>query len=361
MAIALLPAAAENLLTCAAAALLESVPFVLAGEALASLPRARTLAAFVGCGCGGGPSARSLPAAVTVAMTFGPTAAVLRFGVAVIIARLRKLPAHCSRTQSEPLTQLRALLPAALCGGVFACVRALLPGLHASPLVAFGIGALSGFVAAPCALGVTAIAGSLRALAAPAAFGFLSIAGICDLRAFAAIDHDRPSHDACSYLLCATACAIVAVRGGAALVNPHFTVPLAISAALLCALAWRHRKARARRPRIAALIMLAGSLSSVNPPAYHATETTLSQAFAGERLDFTGELTQSGGRMSLVRYAITCCRADASPIVVRLRRPLAQRGWIRAHGILVQTQDGLQLLPSRIETIAPPSDPFVYR
>jgi uncharacterized membrane protein YcgQ (UPF0703/DUF1980 family) len=115
--------------------------------------------------------------------------------------------------------------------------------------------------------------------------------------------------------------------------------------------------------RIAPIVMLAGAVLAAPPPDYHATETTLADAFAGERIDFTGLLTHTGSAATLVRYAITCCRADAAPIVVRLERnpPERLRGWMHAQGTLVNGKDGLQLRVERIREIPAPADPFVYR
>jgi uncharacterized membrane protein YcgQ (UPF0703/DUF1980 family) len=98
-------------------------------------------------------------------------------------------------------------------------------------------------------------------------------------------------------------------------------------------------------------------------PEYHATETTLSDAFAGERVDFTGVLTRTGDAATLVRYAITCCRADAAPVVIRLldAPPAAAHGWMHARGVLVAREDDLRLRADALTPIAPPADPFVYR
>ena len=62
--------------------------------------------------------------------------------------------------------------------------------------------------------------------------------------------------------------------------------------------------------------MLAGVMVAAPPPAYTMTETTLTDLFPGERLDFTGRLARNGDSAALVRYAITCCRADATPVAV---------------------------------------------
>ncbi len=108
--------------------------------------------------------------------------------------------------------------------------------------------------------------------------------------------------------------------------------------------------------------MIAGAILTAPAPEYHATQTTLADAFAGERLDFTGVATQTGGATTLVRYAITCCRADAAPVVVRLSRAQPNlRGWVRARGLLTGDASGLRLRVEELQTIPAPADPFVYR
>jgi uncharacterized membrane protein YcgQ (UPF0703/DUF1980 family) len=80
-------------------------------------------------------------------------------------------------------------------------------------------------------------------------------------------------------------------------------------------------------------------------------------------LTFTGVLTRQGRSCALVRYAITCCRADAAPIAVRLdRTPSYPAGtWLRVKGQIESLRGDLRLDPQQVERIAPPSDPFVYR
>jgi len=69
--------------------------------------------------------------------------------------------------------------------------------------------------------------------------------------------------------------------------------------------------------------MLAGALLGAPAPAYRETETTMTGLFAGEHLTFTGALVREGAHDAVVRYAVTCCRADAAPVVVRLTRRVA--------------------------------------
>jgi uncharacterized membrane protein YcgQ (UPF0703/DUF1980 family) len=63
-----------------------------------------------------------------------------------------------------------------------------------------------------------------------------------------------------------------------------------------------------------------------------------------------------------VRYAITCCRADAAPIAVRLERPPAYAAgtWLRVDGIMEDRGGAMQLKTRRVDRVAAPNDPFVY-
>jgi uncharacterized membrane protein YcgQ (UPF0703/DUF1980 family) len=98
-------------------------------------------------------------------------------------------------------------------------------------------------------------------------------------------------------------------------------------------------------------------------PAYRATETTLADAFAGERVDFTGVAVHERTTSALVRYAITCCRADAAPVALALDRNLASFDgrWMHARGVIEDDGGALRLHVAELAPVAPPSDPFVYR
>jgi hypothetical protein len=343
--------------------LLESAPFILAAAVLTQAPRWNArIEAYLGCGCGVGPSARSLPAAAATCLVFGPFVAGARLLAAMLIARLSGVR-HAGAHRSSLLSELRLILPVALIG---ACAALLLPaiaGAHANSALTFVAGAAAAFFIAPCALGGVAFAAALRSLLPAAATGFLCVSGILDLRVWLHRRGDEKLHDSSAYALFALACGIVAAHDGAGLIHPYLARALWPCAAGAAYAAYRFRGERCAALRIAPVIMLFGAVLAAPPPEYHATETTIADAFAGEDLDFTGVLTRTGNAATLVRYAITCCRADAAPIVIRLMRapPPALHGWVHAHGVLMQQGNDLRLRAQTLTGITPPADPFVYR
>ncbi|MHB8440861.1 MAG: TIGR03943 family putative permease subunit [Candidatus Tyrphobacter sp.] len=368
--LAVLPAhAVRGVLATAAGSLFEGTPFILAGIAaqalLSRFPATRaSLAAllpFLGCGCGSGASARSLPAAAATAMTFGPLPALLRVAAALLVSRFSSRRS-CEHAEAFP-AQLAALLPAAVLAGLASHAFGEIDLARASPFLQWLGGALAGFATAPCALGAVALAAALHARAPFAALGMLCTSGIIDARALLRARVSPVSHDAVAYTILALALSLVAWHGGDALVHPRFCLPLASCAAACAALAIAHRRTQSPRARLAPALMLAGAVLGAPAPVYTATETTLTDLFAGEHLTFTGTLVHGVRADALVRFAITCCRADAAPVVVRLagRVHAASGTWIHAQGVVAQTGDDLRLTVRRVETIAPPSDPFIYR
>jgi hypothetical protein len=368
VAAAVVPATvALGTLATAASALLEATPFVAGGTALAAIVRRPHLAALLGCGCGRGPAARSIPAALATWLVFGPSVAIARFVAALAIARVLERGVR-SRTGAahshlSVLAELTALLPAAAIAGVVAQLPAYADVRHFSPLVQMASGALLGFAAAPCGLGAVAVGGALHRSAPLAAYSFLCVAGLADLRSIAVRAVHKPGHDVVAYALLAAALGIVGLRKGAALVHPAIAAALLGCAIAAIATAIAHRRHRSAGTRLAPALMLAGALVSAPPPAYHATETTLADAFAGEALTFSGTLVRSRDTAALVRYAITCCRADATPVVLRLARvPQFRPGtWLRADGTIALEGGEQRLEARRIEPISPPADPFTYR
>jgi uncharacterized membrane protein YcgQ (UPF0703/DUF1980 family) len=89
----------------------------------------------------------------------------------------------------------------------------------------------------------------------------------------------------------------------------------------------------------------------------------MSDLFAGERLTFTGALTREGAQSAIVRYAITCCRADAAPVAIRLQRtpPYSAGTWLRIDGRIENLAGELRLVAQRTVRVAAPTDPFIYR
>ena len=347
----------------AAAMLLESAPFVLAGAIALRAPWhwSGRIAAYLGCGCGAGPSARSLPAAAAAWIAFGPLVAAARLAGAILIeSALRKRV--CAHASSSALAQLRGIWPLAIAGAILVPLFPAIVGARAPSAIVFTVAALTAFISSPCGLGTIGVASIARTVAPAAAAGFLCVAGIVDLRTFVRARGAHDGHDCLAYALASLACILVAMRGGAALVNPKIALALWPCAIAFAGLSIRYRTHANAALRVAPAIMLTGCVLAAPAPIYRATETTLSDAFAGERLDFTGVVVRSGSTAALVRYAITCCRADAAPVAVRLDSPAQlRRGWARARGTLVERREGLRLRADSIEPISAPTDPFVYR
>jgi DUF1980 C-terminal domain len=360
------PDSLRSALAAAAGSLFESVPFLFAGLVAARLlGKYRHAVDFVGCGCGSGPSARSLPAGAATWLLFGPLVAAARFAAALLCARLLHARRSCANhlPALHPLAELAALLPSSLlAGAAFVCFSTFDPAAL-SPLGEIALGGTIGFCAAPCGLGAVAVAAALRARAPLAAAAFLCVAGIADLRALHRVAHLSEEHDALAYALLALALALVAWRHGGSLIAPSIAVPVGACAAVAIFYATIYRRQQSWRSRIAPALMLAGVLVGAPPPSYHATETTLADLFAGEHLSFTGRLTREGARAALVRYAITCCRADAAPIAVRVDpAPRDSDGaWLRVEGRVESVAGNLRLVPESIARIGPPPDPFIYR
>lgn len=348
----------------AAATLLESAPFFIGAAVLLRSPLrlSARMVPYLGCGCGAGPSARSLPAAAAACVVFGPLAAGARLAAAIVIDRAVLRRKSCTHSDDSVLAQLCALVPVAAIGGVISLFAPVLFGAHVRAAQAFAGAALFGFFAAPCGIGAIALAGAVRASLPAASAGLLCVAGIFDLRTWLPHKHSAAGHDALAYAIAALAFALVAAHHGAGLLHPWFAFALWPCSIVAAFLAYRHRAERAAKLRIAPVIMLAGAVLAAPPPVYHATETTLADAFPGERVDFTGAVTQTGNATTLVRFAITCCRADAAPIVIRLEKAQPRlNGWVRARGVLVSKNGDLRLRAQSLHAIPPPADPFVYR
>lgn len=339
---------------CAASVVLESLPYLAAGIVLTRAigPRAQQLVAYLGCGCSGGPAARSLPAALATGLIFGFPVALARVLAAAALARIR--PAHIHAHRDSLLAEIGTLVPAAsIAGAIAAVVPAQTIASWPAPL-AFAAGAVLGIAASPCALGGVALAASLHAHAFAAA-GVLCTAGIVNVP----LPRWTLRDDRGAYLLLALACALVAWQHGDALVHPRMTLPLACTASICLALATRARYASGAATMLA-LAIVAVAVTGAPAPHYTANETTLADAFAGEHVSFSGIAVTRDGRTALVRYAITCCRADAAPVSVLLDRTASNGQWFHGDGELRSCGAALCLHAGRLDPIAPPPDPFVY-
>jgi len=363
VAIALAALAPQTLMAIGASAVsvvLESLPYLAVATVLSPLVGryAHTLVAYAGCGCGAGPSARSIPAAIATAALFGTPVALARVALASLVARMQ--PSH-DHAGGNLLRELVDLLPAALLAAMAMYWAPALPLRVVHPIVLLVAGALLGVAASPCALGGVALAASLHASAPIAAIGVLCTAGIAPrLPAWPA---HATTHDPFAYALLALTCAAVAAHHGGALVHPRMTIPLALCAIYCALLAWRFRSSTARTPRWVAAMAFGVVIIGAPAPLYRATETTLSDAFVGERVDFTGVAVRQRATSALVRYAITCCRADAAPVALALDRSLAgfDGHWMRARGTIEDSGGALRLHVAALAPVTPPADPFVYR
>ncbi len=358
------PETTRMLLASAASVLFEATPYLVGTALLARIARrALWLLPYAGCGCGGGPSARSIPATLATAAIFGPWIALARFAAAASAAHT-VVRRHGHDEEETILGALVRLVPSAAMAAAAALV---LPVLHVGALpnlVQFVCGAAFGFVASPCALGAAAIGAAVRAHSAYAAFGFLCVAGIVDVQTiFGSHRHEHNmDRDAIAYAVLAFASGLLAYEHGAALVHPHIAIALAAASAALPFQA-RPSSGGGHPARLVVALMLFAVVAGAPQPEYVASETTLTDAFAGEHVDFTGVLARSAASATLVRYAITCCRADAQPVMLALRvpPPFPNHTWLHATGILERSKGELVLRADYLEPVAPPSDPFTYR
>ncbi len=397
---ALGPAALHEALAAAAGTLFEAAPFVLVAELLPQ--RFGFLAQVAGCGCRGRlPGALSLPATALCWIAFGPWITLGRLALSLASLRISDR-LHVARTGAPPAPDaLSDLVVLAACAALATlAVRVLFaaPAAAAQPLgglMALGCGLGLG-LAAPCALAAVAIAAALAPHLLPAAAGILLTGGtiawprtpLLRLRAPGkghATDRLRPDGGCRSarrrsilvrVALAGALFALVQMRVPG-FVNPRLLPVIALGAPLALVSAGRIALTRSagrdvsaggskpgdgRAALIPAIMLLAVATGSPLPSAV-ADATQLADAYPGERLSFLGILHRLGGASVLERFEITCCRADASPVTVRLARPIgaAEGSWVAATGILVPSSYGLELRPDRWHVTTPPSDPFVYR
>jgi hypothetical protein len=367
------PATLANVVATAASTLFEAAPLLLIAASLGpALPGGlrHWPVALLGCGCGKLPGALSLPATALCWFSFGPAVALGRWSAAFSgVALFRR---HGVSNEHEPrvFEQLTAVAGFSLLGALMsAALRSAMFGdvLAAAPAPAlFLIGVTTGMLA-PCTLGSIAFAASVHATMPALAGGVLWSTGLF------ALPLPRAQHDPQTpvergiaarplYAAMALACAGVAVRGGAALVHPKLAPWVALGALVA---ARRALFTRARVPpatAIAVLAMLGTAVSANTSARENAPATAFDALVVGERVHLSAQLAGQT-RATLVRYAITCCRADAAPIAVRLDRTLSFRSgtWVAVDGTVVADAGGALVHVLRVRLISAPPDPFLYR
>ena len=360
----------RGMLATAASTLFESTPFILAGLALGAAVRGNRLSALLGCGCGMGPSARSLPAAVATGIVFGPLVAAARFTAAWLSSRLLRGPASavCSHATS-PLDDLRALLPAAIGAGVAMHAASVYDLARAAPVAQLLAGAALAFAASPCALGAVAFAGALHVRSAIVAAGFLAVAGIGDLRALSyGFGRSRAPWRSHAARRTRLRNRIAGARSGLYPARRRAGASGVLPSAGHCGGRVRHRGGALSRARTAARARRAGD---------HAGGSPLERACAGvsrDRDDDDGSLR--GRTPDVYRRAGSRGRA-------RRRRPLRRHVLPRRRnadrrppnappGVSERNVDsrrrrranGRRFVapsPERITRVPAPADPFVYR
>jgi hypothetical protein len=168
-----------------------------------------------------------------------------------------------------------------------------------------------------------------------------------------------------NYALLGLACIILVAGGPGGFVHPRLLPAIALAAATCLFLTLRRDEALRTNASIALPLALAGALVAGSPlPRSDVDATNLADAYPGASVRFTGTTRRRGKSSLLVRYAITCCRADASPVALRTERRFEVRDgtWIEASGTIGRDSRGeLVLRTGTWREIAPPADPFIYR
>ena len=321
---------------------------------------ARWLTALAGCGCGPLPGALSLPSAGIALYAFGPALAAARLAAGGLVAWSR-CRHEIDGLPPDPLDQLAALVPFALAGGFAAEVLRLEAG-HAAgwPAVQFLAGAVAG-LASPCALGTLAFAASVRQTAPGLAWGLAATAGLVPLVARHAVVRRTAIDARVAYGMLALSALGLVRAGGAGLVHPRLIAPLVLCA-LASLVASAVRPGRRCAPLAPALICAALVCGSPAPRAGLVGGPS-ADAFAGQAVRFTGVVRQTPAFDELVRFEMTCCRADAHPVALRLDRRSGLRDgtWAAVAGTFRASAGGLVVQVSRIAAAAAPRDPFLYR
>ncbi len=363
--IAAAPDLTRSALASGAAVLLETLPYAAAAAILRPLLGrfAPHVVSYAGCGCSVGAGARSIPSALACAAMFGPNVAFARWIAAIAVSALRRDSSHAHEHSDAPLiSDLATLAPAAALAGAVNVAAPALALAHCSPVVQFIAGATFGFAAAPCALGGVALASALHAQSPIASYATLGVAGIIDLRVWWRAYAPHVNGDRVSYVILALASAIVAYQHGASLIHPRMTPALWGCAVFAIYLAIRSQSVAAPLQRFVATSLLATVLIGSPPPPEVTTEATIDTLYPGERIDFTGTYQTTAEGPQVVRYAITCCRADARPVCIQLAHPLAvtPKTWVNIRGVVQRRGDAFVVAARSAQAVAPPTDPFVY-
>jgi hypothetical protein len=270
----------------------------------------------------------------------------------------------------DPLGDLASIaLPAFVLGAVTALVQSGNSGarafVHPGPGLALleGIAGLVAGALAPCATAAVALAGMLRGCAPFAAAGILATAGLVPSPRFKE-STSCAAHDARFGLVAlAVGCAALAVRHGSGFVHPRLVplVWLAVPAALFAA-----RARPATRTRFCALVpagMLAALIAGSPVPGPGIAAATLDDLYPGEAIAFSGLAKTTGDRITLVRYAITCCRADATAVALStdLRMRVPPGTWLAIHGTIARDGATTYARTAEWRRILAPADPYLYR
>lgn len=372
---ALPPPVLHAALAASAGTLFEAAPFVLA-MTLVRTAWARRLSVLFGCGCGSraGPAALSLPATSLCWLAFGPVVALARFGAAFLLefAGPGRIGGRSRPDLTEdPLAELATIGAAAFALGI---VTAMLqagfrvpwnvPAGLAPPLEAIA-GVIAGWLA-PCSTAAVAMAAMLRGPAPLAAAGILATAGLVPRfhRGPSDANQRPPTRSSSGGLaLVALACFALAVRGGAGFVHPRLVPLLWLGVAAAALAAVRRPVTRSRYAIAVPAVMIAALVLGSPPPAAQAVASTLDDVYPGEPIAFTGAVLANPGTTALVRYAITCCRADATAVIIPVDRRLAvaPNSWVALTGTIAYGAAGAYVRVRSWRSVARPPDPYLYR
>jgi hypothetical protein len=204
----------------------------------------------------------------------------------------------------------------------------------------------------------------VRTAVFPLAMGIVCSAGLLPPFRLKCSGWKKTLDGRCIYACIAAACALVSMRNGAALLHPKLVALTAVGTFLAAAQAFVSRSRASYAMLPVAFLMLSGPILNVPSPTFNARATAPEHLFPGQELHFAGMLARYEGSRMLFRYVITCCRADAAPIALRLDRHVGERDgtWIDVVGIIFHDGgSGLALRVERYRRINPPADPFLYK